>query len=58
MYNNNGQLKTPFIGEYGAALDSIAGERKDKHTADGVAASKTFRLNLNADRNANYALAA
>ena len=58
MYNNNGQFKNPFIGEYGAALDSIAGERKDKHTADGVAALKTFRLNLNADRNANYALAA
>ena len=42
----------------GGAPDSIAGERKDKHTADGVAASKTFRLNLNANNNANYALAA
>ena len=27
----------------GGAPDSIAGERKDKHTADGVPASKTFR---------------
>ena len=42
----------------GGAPDSIAGERKDKHTADGVAASKTFRLNLNANNNAKYALAA
>ena len=43
---------------YGDAPDSIAGERKDKHTADEVTASSTFHLNLNANRNANYALAA
>ena len=44
--------------KYGGAPDSIAGERKDKHTADEVTASSTFHLNLNANRNANYALAA
>ena len=44
--------------KYGGAPDSIAGERKDKHTADEVTAPSTFHLNLNANRNANYALAA
>ena len=51
MYNNIAPIN-------GGAPDSIAGERKDKHTADEVAASSTFHLNLNANRNANYALAA
>ena len=33
VYNNN-------TIEYGDAPDSIAGERKDKHTADGVPSQK------------------
>ena len=36
VYNNTGNL-------YGGAPDSIAGERRNKHAADGVPALKTFR---------------
>ena len=56
MYNN--RAGRTCKNRNGGATASIAGERKDKHTADGVTALKKFHLNLNADNNANYALAA
>ena len=42
----------------GGVTDSIAGEPDNKHTAGGTYCVKNNPLNINADNNANYALAA
>lgn len=56
MYNTIPTLT--LVSENGGVTDSIASEPNNKHTAEGKTALSTLHLNINADNNAQYALAA